>query len=275
MAKPPSVSDVVEDIFQSILATPKRQRRLRSSTFWDKFGFKRRTEDRIEQVKEALRQRNIVLNVGLDVGDSAFDDSTFGTESKHEWLVLSHVVPEPLPRTIEEPQDIPTPPDSWFDLMARRVYESEREVEYHFVVPLLEQLGYEEDDLAIGFPVQMYEGTRRVNKEADFVLFNGLSRAKEDALLVVEAKRTEKILTEDAVGQARAYAMWLCTPYYIVSNGDEVRVYLFRGAIQPDVILMTFGRGDLRDQWNTLYQTLSKSAVIQRKTLLDAQIAKV
>ena len=201
MAKPPSVSDVVEDIFQSILATPKQQRRLRSSTFWDKFGFKRRTEDRIQQVKEALRQRNIVLNVGLDVGDSAFDDTTFGTESKHEWLVLSHVVDVPKP-IIVPPQPIPTPSDSWFDLMARRVYESEREVEYYFVVPLLEQLGYEEDDLAIGFPVQMYEGTRKVNKEADFVLFNGLSRTKEDALLVVEAKRTAKIMTEDAVGQA-------------------------------------------------------------------------
>jgi len=45
MAKPPSVSDVVEDIFQSILATPKQQRKLRSSTFWDKFGFERRTKD--------------------------------------------------------------------------------------------------------------------------------------------------------------------------------------------------------------------------------------
>src|SRR5205814_993754 len=123
--------------------------------------------------------------------------------------------------------DIPMPPASWFDLMARRAFESEREVEYYFIVPLLEHLGYEEDDFAIGYPVQMYEGVKKVNKEADFVLFNGLSRAKDDALLIVEAKKTEKILTEDAVGQARAYAMWLSTPYYIVTNGDEIRVYLF------------------------------------------------
>jgi hypothetical protein len=167
------------------------------------------------------------------------------------------------------------PTDSWFDLMARRVFESEREVEYYFVVPLLEQLGYEEDDLAIGFPVQMYEGTKKVNKEADFVLFNGSNRAKENALLIVEAKRTEKILTEDAVGQARAYAMWLSTPYYIVSNGDEVRVYLFRGAIQADVILMTFRRSDLREQWSSFYQTVSKAAVIQRKATLVEQLASI
>jgi hypothetical protein len=269
MAKPPSVCDVVEDIFQSILATPKQQRKLRSSTFWDKFGFERRTKDRVDQVIEALRQRNIVLNVGLNVGDGAFGDSAFGTESKHEWLVLSHVIPPRPPETIEETRNIPTPSNSWFDLIARRVYESEREVEYYFVVPLLEQLGYEEEDLAVGFPVQMFEGTRRVNKEADFVLFNGANRTIDDVLLIVEAKKTERILTEDAVGQARAYAMWLSTPYYIVSNGDEVRVYLFRGAVQPDVMLMTFKRGDLRQNWGKLYQTVGKQAIIEHKEKLS------
>ena len=84
MAQPPSVSDVVENIFQSILATPKRQRKLKSSTFWDKFGYKKRTGGLVKQVREALRQRNIMLNVGLNVGDGAFDDRAFGTESKHE-----------------------------------------------------------------------------------------------------------------------------------------------------------------------------------------------
>jgi hypothetical protein len=65
-------------------------------------------------------------------------------------------------------------------MMKQREFETEREVEYYFVVPLLEQLCYEEDDFAIGYPVQIYEGVRKVNKEADFILFNGLSRSKED-----------------------------------------------------------------------------------------------
>jgi hypothetical protein len=268
MSKTPPIADVAEDITQSIKASPKKQRRLRSSTFWDKFGFERRTRDRVEQVREALSQRYVLVNL---------DETTFGHESKDEWIILNYVEP-PIGDGVfarEPKMAVPLPTDSWFDLMARRVFESEREVEYYFVVPLLEQLGYEEDDLAIGFPVQMYEGTKKVNKEADFVLFNGLSRAKEDALLIVEAKRTERILTEDAVGQARAYAMWLCTPYYIVSNGDEVRVYLFRGAIQPDVILMTFRRSDLREHWSALYQAVSKPAVIQRKATLLEQVASV
>jgi hypothetical protein len=141
-------------------------------------------------------------------------------------------------------------------------------VEYYFIVPLLEQLGYVEDDFAIGYPVQMYEGVKKVNKEADFVMFNGLSRSKDDALLVVEAKKTERTITEDAVGQARAYAMWLTTPYYLATNGDDLRVYLFRGAVQPDLLLMTLNRKDLRQHWPLLYQTLHKSAVIEYKQRL-------
>lgn len=267
MTKYPSVSDVIEDIFQSILATPKRQRRLRSSTFWDKFGFERRTKDRVEQVKEAIRQRSLMLNL---------DETTFGTEAKDEWITLTYIEPQ-LPAAalqMELPTiEVPTPPDSWFTLMEQRVFESEREVEYYFIVPLLEHLGFEEFDFAIGYPVQMYEGVKKVNKEADFALFNGISRTKEDALLIVEAKRTEKILTEDAVGQARAYAMWLSTPYYLVTNGDDIRVYLFRGAVQPDVMLMAFKRSELRAQWTPLYQTLNKTAVIDYKEKLSKMLA--
>ncbi|CAA9321884.1 MAG: hypothetical protein AVDCRST_MAG93-5786, partial [uncultured Chloroflexia bacterium] len=182
MAKNPAVDDVVEEIFQSILATPKRQRRLLSKTFWGKFRIERRTKERVEEIKEALRQRDLILNI---------DDAEFGKEAKDEWLILSYVRPSPpsvrTPTEQSEP-DLPVPPDSWFEMLEGRVFESEREVEYYFIVPLLEQLGYEEDDFAIGYPVQMYEGVKKVQKEADFVLFDGLSRSKEDALLIVEAK---------------------------------------------------------------------------------------
>lgn len=264
MAKQKSIQDVVEEMFQSVLATPRHQRRLRSRTFWDKFGFKVRTKDRVSQVKDALRQRGMLVN---------FDDGVFGTEDRDEWLVLTYL--DPSPQGNQPASATPVPSDEWFDLLANREFESEREVEYYFVVPMLEQLGYDEADFAIGFPVQMYEGVKKVNKEADFVLFRGASRAKEDALLVVEAKKTGRILTDDAVGQARAYALWLSTPYYLVTNGEEVRLYLFRGAIQPDVMLLTFKRADFRQHWTQFFQTLSREAVIDYKDRLSAMLAGV
>ena len=267
MTKQDSIQDVTEEMFQSILATPKHQRRLRSKTFWDNFGFKVRTKDRVTQVKDALHQRGLLVN---------FDDTVFGTEDKDEWVILTYVAPAlptlgELESILAEP--IPTPEDAWFTLIAEREFESEREVEYYFIVPVLEQLGYLEADFAIGFPVQMYEGVKKVNKEADFVLFKGRSRAKEDALLIVEAKKSERILTEDAVGQARAYALWLSTPYYFVTNGEELRVYLFRGAVQPDVMLMTFKRADFRQHWVQFYQTLNKVAVLDYKEKLSKMMS--
>ncbi len=259
MSKAQPIGDVVEEMFQSVLATPKRQRRLRSKTFWDNFGFKMRTKDRVAQVREALKQRGLIVN---------FDDEAFGIEDKDEWIILTFVEP-PQPAAVIQSElhlaDVPIPDNQWFELLANRAFESEREVEYYFIVPLLEQLGYVEDDFAIGYPVQMYEGVKKVNKEADFVLFNGLSRTRDGALLVVEAKKIERIVTEDAVGQARAYAMWLTTPYYMVTNGEDVRVYLFRGAVQPDVLLMNFRRAELPQSWPVLWQTLNKEAVIEYK----------
>lgn len=264
MPRPGSVAEVVDEVARSIVATPKRQRRLRSKTFWDLFGFKVRTRERVEQVRAALRERGIVTNL---------DDGRFGAEDKDEWLILSHLAPEP-PAVLEpEPPATPTPSDAWFQTIAGRSFESEREVEYYFIAPLLEQLGYVEADIAIGYPVQMYEGVKKVNKEADFVLFNGQSRAKDDALLVVEAKRTRRLLTDDAVGQARGYAMWLTTPYYLVTNGEELRVYLFRGAVQSDVLMVTCQRSELRQHWPDIYAKLHKDAVIEYKRRVGQALA--
>lgn len=268
MAKHTSIRDVVEEIYQSVMATPKRQRKLRSKTFWEKFGFGRRNKDRVDLVRETIKQRGLLLNL------PNAEDSSFGSKAKDEWIVLSFINSPVDISTSSGTQaagpgiSVVTPPTDWFEVMQSREFESEREVEYYFIVPLLEALGYTESDFAIGYRVQMYEGVKKVNKEADFVIFNGTSRSKDDALLVIEAKRMGNFLTEDAVGQARAYALWLTTPYYLATNGEDIRVYLFRGAVQPDVMLMHFGRKELADNWASFYQKLNRTSVIEHKAKL-------
>ncbi len=79
MAKDSSVSEVIDEIFSSILATPKKQRRIRSGAFWKKFRFERRTKERVEAVKSALKQRAITINL---------EDSLFGSEKRNEQIVL-------------------------------------------------------------------------------------------------------------------------------------------------------------------------------------------
>lgn len=79
MAKDSSISEVIDEISKFILATSKKQRRIRSGTFWNKFGFERRTKERVEAVKTALKERAITFNL---------EDSLFGSEKRGELIVL-------------------------------------------------------------------------------------------------------------------------------------------------------------------------------------------
>ena len=262
MLKDLIIEKVVEEFHGSIMAAPKRQRRLRSSTFWNKFGFERRTKERIESVRNVLREKSIILN----------EDNDFGSERKNDWIVLTYVETDYLPNTEEvnsEVSDIVTPNNDWFHLMKNRNFKSEREVEYFFILPLLEELGYQENDFAIGYSVLMGFGSKRINTEADVAVFDGGNHSQKTSLLVIEAKRSGKALTKYDVEQVDSYATKLSAPYYVLTNGDEVRVYLsLAKKIQPDVEWLNFKRENLEEHWAELYRTLSKKAVIKHKEKL-------
>lgn len=93
MPKLPSVIEVVDDIFKSILPTLKKQRRMRSGTFWNKFRFERRTKERVEAVKTALKERAILINL---------EDALFGSEKRDEVIVLKLAESKILPITKEQ-----------------------------------------------------------------------------------------------------------------------------------------------------------------------------
>lgn len=263
MAKDISFNEVIEEIYQSILATPKKQRRLKSSTFWNKFGIERRNSERVNQVKEALGNYSVVLNI---------EDSLFVTESLEDWITLSYLEIEPpqLPTQEIKPNEIAfVPSEDWFKLIENRKFGSEREVEYFFIIPLLKQLNYSEDDLSIGFRVRVNDASKNFNKEADIVAFEDKNLLNQNALLLVEAKTYNKPINNDDIAQASYYCRALLTPYYIVTNGDEIRVYLYRGSVhQPDHPLMNFKRTEIRQNWNFLYKNLNKSAILEYKQKL-------
>ena len=259
MANDMTVAEMVEEIYQSVLASPKHQRRLLSKTFWGKFGFKVRTKERVQQVYECLQEHGLVTNINPE---------NFGTEGKDDWLILTYLE-MPLPPVVEaEPKvstAIETPSPEWFENLSNRTFESEREVEYYFIMPLIEQLGYKEADCTMGYPVLMHQGRKKATKVADIVLFDGSSRAVGNALLVIEAKKPGRGISNDDVGQARSYALWLTPTYYLITNGEQLRLYIFRGAVQPDAVLLSITREQLRERWDLIYLTLNKEAVISYK----------
>lgn len=152
----------------------------------------------------------------------------------------------------------------WLSTVASKQFGSEKEVEIRFVIPLLDRLGYGEDDRADGYPVDQVVGVRKIRTEADFVLFDGRNRTRDNALLVVEAKSAGKRLA-DYVQQARSYAMFLGTPYFLVTNGDDIRVYLYRSPIESDIEVYRVSRGDLAATFPALFNLIGKPAIIEYK----------
>lgn len=81
MKKDKSIQQVVDEIQKSIVETTKKQRRIRSGTFWNKFGFERRTKERVEAVKDALGKYDVTYNL---------EDSLFGSEKRGELIIFKH-----------------------------------------------------------------------------------------------------------------------------------------------------------------------------------------
>ena len=159
-------------------------------------------------------------------------------------------------------------------MMQTRNFESEREVEVFFIAPLLEKLGYEYDDIVIGYPVEMFKGVQRTIAEADFVLFNGSDRAIKNVLLVVETKKRGKGITVAHIGQTKSYAQELFPACYVVSDGQQIIVFLFNGMLSPDERVMDFDRLELHDKWSNLCNYVSKKATIQRRLWMEERISK-
>jgi type I site-specific restriction endonuclease len=131
---------------------------------------------------------------------------------------------------------------------------------------LLEKLGYDENDIAIGYPVNMFEGVQRTTKEADFVLFNGPTRERKDILLIIEAKKGGKRITVDYIGQVKSYSRELLPACYIITNGQQIIVFQFNGMLYQDERVMDFDRSMLNDMWKDLYKYVSKESTIKRKS---------
>lgn len=249
---------VASAIREAINDSPKKSRRILLKTLLKMYGFKTRQRHRLDAIQQSLDDIGVV---------SAPAVSEAG---RNDWIILSVTVPhipiDDFTLPVNNGNGVPAPigDDPWVSTIASKTFRSEREVEIRFVLPLLERLGYSEDDRSDGYPVEQVIGVRRTKTEADFVLFDGLNRTRDNALLVVEAKKVGKNLS-DHIGQAKSYAMFLGTPYFMVTNGDDIRIFLYRSPIESDVEVFKSCRKDLSLTFKTMYNIICKRAVVEYK----------
>jgi hypothetical protein len=257
MAQDNSHQQVADAIRAAIADTPRKSKQVLLKTLLKQFGHKTRQKHYVEAIDHALSAAGVLVSPALE------------NVQRDEWVRLSVTDPAlPIADFAAGGNGQAEPIiDPWLTSIASKEFASEKEVEIRFVIPLLERLGYDEDDRADGYPVEQVVGVRKTRTEADFVLFDGRNRSRNSALMVVEAKAVGKNLT-DHIHQARSYAMFLGTPYFMVTNANEIRVFLYRSPIESDVEVFRSSCSELPKTFNDLYNLISKKAVIGYKIRL-------
>ena len=103
---------------------------------------------------------------------------------------------------------------------------AEAEVENKYIIPLLKKLSLitNNDMYRMRVPVEIIQGREKKTKEADIVLKDKNGKN----FVVVEAKNTNEVIDDGAIGQLDSYCFYLGCPYGIACNGKDfvVRAYL-------------------------------------------------
>jgi hypothetical protein len=151
--------------------------------------------------------------------------------------------------------------DFWLNIPSSSELRNEAEVELRLVLPLLNALGYDNDDIAPKYPVDFRQGTRGRKHEADFVCFWGLLRTKDNSLVVVEVKKPGEDM-KDAKEQGESYAQNLRAPLMLVTNGEDVEIWQMQSTSESELALRV-SLTDLASQRGKVELLLQKEAVHQ------------
>lgn len=100
---------------------------------------------------------------------------------------------------------------------------SESDVEVKVIIPILNALGFNNEDIKMRHPVTFNQGRQILTKQCDILLTNNNSN-----YAVIESKGPQEKITDDVIAQLDSYAFGLSCKYGIVCNGKVfiVRVYL-------------------------------------------------
>src|ERR1700733_125682 len=125
--------------------------------------------------------------------------------------------------------------DFWSNIPTQDSVKSEAEVEIKLVIPLLNALGYDKDDIAPKNPVIFREGRKGRKPEADFVCFWGLLRTENNSLVVVEVKKPGEDML-DAKEQGESYAQNLRAPLLLVTDGKTLEIWQMQISMQSEKV---------------------------------------
>jgi hypothetical protein len=143
---------------------------------------------------------------------------------------------------------------------------NEAEVETKILLHIFRLLGFTDIDRADKPTVTMHYGREVKLKEPDFIIYDGLERTLANALITVEAKAVGNPI-ETGRAQAKSYAAWAGTPFYVVCNGESLLAVKYIPGAQ-EFQTLTISIKEISDHWQALYKFLSRAEVILAKERL-------
>lgn len=256
-----SLNDLASKLADEVLVNGK-SKRIKVRTLLGHFNFEKRTEENATKITELLAKRNILLNPSImkfgDTWQLKLDDRVYLSE-KTEEVQINEVETETI-----EIYDYQS--DKWFDEVQKKQFRTEKEVENKFILPLLNRLGYNEDDRYDGMIVSAAHGSKSTKLEVDFALFNSENENLEgQPLLVVEAKKEDRLYKqvelEKAQKQVKSYAIWLSCHFGLVTDSKDIQVIDLFPSIKGMKVIFNCKRENLKENFHQLYKLISKHSL--------------
>lgn len=119
--------------------------------------------------------------------------------------------------------DIKEIKNNFFNKYDLSTIRSESDVEIKVVLPILNLIGYENNDIIMRCPVTFNQGRQIITKEADMVL-----KKNGKNYIVIENKNPYEKIDDEVVAQLDSYAFGLSCKYGVICNGKNliIRNYL-------------------------------------------------
>jgi hypothetical protein len=239
------IQKIQEEVNESSQVNDRNKKyiKMMSTTFRKRFDIGSLRFSVVEKIKHLADEKD--LEISTKSGEEIYE------LNDNDWIVFTQ-------------NPVPIPPDEWFNELSARGYESEAEVSTYFIAPLLNKLEYDYEDIYMECPVKITMGASSdKSKRADFAVFNGPGRDKNDVLLTIESKIRD--IAEKDIEEAKSYAKVLLPAYYLVTNAKQLIVFSFNGMKVDHSIAMKFDASMLKEKWKDLYRCISKEATISRK----------
>ncbi|MHC1717192.1 MAG: NACHT domain-containing protein [Acidaminococcaceae bacterium] len=163
----------------------------------------------------------------------------------------------------------------WIESIDLNTIVSEQDVRTKIAAPLLTYLGYMESIQANEFPIYSFNGRQRNNpKLVDLICFasndwiNHKTResknwVQKNSLLSFELKKPSEKL-DDAEGQAQFYSMNARTPFYMCTNGINIKIFRMKD-YSVDEVIFNDDIQKLLDKWPNICNIISYEKLIELK----------